>query len=107
MKKNKIKKLVKICISWNKKEISSDEAVSKIYNLFEDKILPEWNKLIKIKSPIFIRCQCSNWWKARDTRYSNKAICGKCGNRFELIYLETIFNDFDQMMKYPLNRLLK
>jgi hypothetical protein len=43
----KIDKLADLLVQWNKREVSADHAMYKIYKLFTQEFLKKWNEVIK------------------------------------------------------------
>jgi len=44
MSDERVRELTKICVEWNKREIDSKEAMSKVWKLFRKENLELWNR---------------------------------------------------------------
>ncbi|MFQ6071131.1 MAG: hypothetical protein ACE5KT_00305 [Methanosarcinales archaeon] len=56
------KELIKICQLWNKKEITGNNAMSKIWDLYKKENLKEWNKKVENLREVIIKTTQAKIW---------------------------------------------
>ena len=80
MEKNKIDKIVEICIDWNNRKITAKEAMFKIYDINKEYILSEVNPKREVIG--FKKCKfCQKNLPMNRISYCNKDCMNKDGGK--------------------------